>query len=89
VETYERRNKLLNTRLFFLCQASEIVSTSCLSLILQSSGIYRSVEVWRSSSVKPLKNCTILLDDHEGCDEFTLSVIVYPVTLTDFAYQGW
>jgi len=39
--------------------------------------------------VKPLKNCTILLDDHEGCDEFTLSVIVYPVTLTDFAYQGW
>jgi len=48
VETYEGRNKLFITRLFFLCQASEILSTSCLSLRLQSSGIYRSVDVWKS-----------------------------------------
>ena len=53
VETYEGRNKLLTSRLFFLCQASEILSTSCLSLKLRYSGIYRSVDVWKSSSVKP------------------------------------
>jgi hypothetical protein len=48
VEIYEGRNKLLTTTLFFLCHASEILSTSCLSPRLQYSGIY--IGQWTSGS---------------------------------------